>query len=73
MAKFVMAKRRLLELIRSQTADNFIVISLNGILTIDPLIDKIPTSSTSSLLGLLADDPEMSVDKFLERIRAERD
>lgn len=73
MAKFVMAKRRLLELIRSQTADNFIVISLNGILTIDPLIDKIPTSSTSSLLGLLADDPEMSVDKFLERRRAERD
>ncbi|MDR1041008.1 MAG: hypothetical protein LBR80_12775 [Deltaproteobacteria bacterium] len=74
MAKILMRKSKLLELIQETIPVDFmIVIEKQGALIIEPLTDDIPIDTTVDLLGMLKDKPGMSVDKYLELKHAERD
>jgi hypothetical protein len=74
MAKFLMSKDRLLELIRDENQpDDFLLSDLNGIFRIVSLINVIPKSLKGGIVDILESFPDMSVDKFLERRHAERD
>ena len=42
----------------------------NGVVQVMPVQEE---NSLEGLIGILADSPEMSVDKFLERMRADKE
>jgi len=62
-------------LFRLITTEKVRVHEVDGVIQLTPVEDTFvePSDCTVGLRGMLADDPEMSVEKFLERKHAEKE